>query len=165
MEQLASTPVGRVEVVLGKLLPYLAIGVIDVVLASLLGVWLFAVPFRGSVALLMVASTLFLVGALGLGMFISAATRSQLLATQVAMIVTFLPAFLLSGFMYSVAVMPQGLQLVTYLIPARYFVVVTRGVFLKGVGPTVLYVQALMMIAFAAVGLFLSVRVFKKEIA
>ncbi len=165
MEQLASTPVGRSEVVLGKLLPYLAIGVIDVILASLLGVWLFGVPFRGSVALLMAASTLFLIGALGLGMFISAATRSQLLATQVAMIVTFLPAFLLSGFMYSIAVMPRGLQLVTYLIPARYFVVVTRGVFLKGVGPGVLYVQALMMVAFAAVGLFLSVRVFKKEIA
>ena len=81
------------------------------------------------------------------------------------MIVTFLPAFLLSGFMYSIAVMPRGLQLVTYLIPARYFVVVTRGVFLKGVGPGVLYLQALMMVAFAAVGLFLSVRVFKKEIA
>ncbi|HEX6308022.1 MAG TPA: ABC transporter permease [Longimicrobiales bacterium] len=165
MEQLASTPVRRGEVVLGKLLPYLAIGIIDVVIASLLGVLLFDVPFRGNVALLMIASALFLTGALGLGMFISAATRSQLLATQVAMVVTFLPAFLLSGFMYSVDVMPRGLQAVTFLIPARYFVVVTRGVFLKGVGVGVLHTQALMMIAFAALGLILSIRAFRKEIA
>jgi ABC-2 type transport system permease protein len=165
MEQLASTPVHRGEVVLGKLLPYLAIGVIDVVVTTLIGVLLFQVPFRGSIAVLMVTSNLFLIGALGLGMFISAATRSQLLATQLAMIVTFLPAFLLSGFMYAIDVMPRGLQLVTYLIPARYFVTVTRGVFLKGVGPDVLFTQALMMLAFAAVGLFLSTRVFRKEIA
>lgn len=165
MEQLASTPVHRFEVVLGKLLPYLGIGLIDVVLTSVLGVLLFDVPFRGNVLLLMVASTLFLVGSLGLGMFISAATRSQLLATQLAMVVTFLPAFLLSGFMYSIDVMSRGLQAVTWLIPARYFVVVTRGVFLKGVGVDVLYPQALTMIAFAALGLVLSTRVFRKEIA
>jgi ABC-2 type transport system permease protein len=165
MEQLASTPVHRGEVVLGKLLPYLAIGLIDVVVASLLGIFLFGVPFRGSFVLLMVASTLFLVGALGLGMFISAATKSQLLATQVAMIVTFLPAFLLSGFMYAVEVMPRGLQAVTLLIPARYFVVVTRGIFLKGVGPGVLHTQVLLMIGFAVLGIFLSMRVFRKEIA
>jgi ABC-2 type transport system permease protein len=164
MEQLAATPVHRVEVVLGKLLPYLAIGVIDVVVTTLIGVFLFGVPFRGSLVLLMIASTLFLTGALGLGMFISAATRSQLLATQLAMIVTFLPAFLLSGFMYAIEVMPRGLQLVTHLIPARYFVTVTRGVFLKGVGAEVLFTQALMMLAFAAVGLCLSIRVFRKEI-
>jgi ABC-2 type transport system permease protein len=165
MEQLAATPVHPAEVVLGKLLPYLVIGVIDVVVTTLIGVIVFDVPFRGSAVVLMIASTLFLIGALGLGMFISAATRSQLLATQLAMIVTFLPAFLLSGFMYAIEVMPRGLQLVTYVIPARYFVVVTRGVFLKGVGPNVLFVQALMMVAFAAVGLVLSTRVFKKEIA
>ncbi len=165
MEQLAATPVHPAEVVLGKLLPYLVIGVIDVVVTTLIGVIVFDVPFRGSVIVLMIASTLFLVGALGLGMFISAATRSQLLATQLAMIVTFLPAFLLSGFMYAIEVMPRGLQLVTYVIPARYFVVVTRGLFLKGVGPDVLFVQALMMVAFAAIGLVLSTRVFKKEIA
>lgn len=164
MEQLASTPVHRGEVVVGKLLPYLAIGLIDVVVASALGVALFGVPFRGSFVLLMVASALFLIGALGLGMFISAVTKSQLLATQVAMIVTFLPAFLLSGFMYAIEVMPRGLQAVTLLIPARYFVVVTRGIFLKGVGPGVLHTQALLMIVFAALGLFLSTRVFRKEI-
>jgi ABC-2 type transport system permease protein len=164
MEQLASTPVHRVEVVIGKLLPYLAIGLIDVVVTSALGVGLFDVPFRGNVLYLMAASTLFLIGALGLGMFISAAAKSQLLATQLAMIVTFLPAFLLSGFMYSLEVMPKGMQAVTLLVPARYFVVVTRGVFLKGSGPDVLWLQGLLMLAFAAIGLVLSTRVFRKEI-
>lgn len=164
MEQLASTPVHRVEVVLGKLLPYLAIGLIDVVITSALGVVLFDVPFRGNPLYLMAASALFLTGALGLGMFISAAAKSQLLATQLAMIVTFLPAFLLSGFMYAIEVMPRGMQMITLLVPARYFVVVTRGVFLKGSGPDVLWLQGLLMLAFAAIGLALSTRSFRKEI-
>lgn len=164
MEQLAATPVSRAEVVLGKLLPYLAIGLIDVVIVSLVGVFLFGVPFRGSAALLMMLSLAFLIGALGLGMFISAVAKSQLLATQMAMVATFLPAFLLSGFMYDIAVMPTALQAVTYLVPARYFLVVTRGIFLKGVGVDVLRVQGLLMIAFAMVGLFAATKVFRKEI-
>lgn len=165
MEQLASTPVHRVELVLGKLLPYVGIGIVDVVVTSTLGVVLFGVPFRGSVLQLLASSTLFLVGALGLGMFISAATRSQLLATQLAMVVTFLPAFLLSGFMYAVDVMPGVLRAVTLAVPARHFVVVTRGLFLKGIGAEVLYVQGLLMLAFAAIGLGLATRAFRKEIA
>ncbi len=165
MEQLAATPVSRVEVVLGKLLPYLAIGLIDVVISSVLGVWLFQVPFRGSPALLMVLSLMFLVGALGLGMFISAVAKSQLLATQMAMIATFLPAFLLSGFMFSIDAMPPALQTVTHLVPARYFLVVTRGIFLKGVGGEVLRTQGLLMIAFAGVGLALAMFRFRKVLA
>ena len=165
MEQLASTPVSRAEIVLGKLLPYVVIGLVDVVVVSLIGVLLFGVPFRGSAALLMILSLAFLIGALGLGMFISALARSQLLATQMAMILTFLPAFLLSGFMYEIEVMPPALQAVTYLVPARYFLVVTRGIFLKGVGIEVLRVQGLLMIAFAVVGLAAAARVFRKEIA
>ena len=164
MEQLVSTPVHGFEVVLGKLLPYVAIGVIDVVLVSLVGVLLFDVPFRGSPILLMILSLAFIVGALGLGMFISAVARSQLLATQIAMILTFLPAFLLSGFMFAIDVMPPALQAITYLIPARYFLVVTRGVFLKGVGVEVLAIEGLLMIAFAVLGLFGATRAFRKEI-
>lgn len=164
MEQLAATPVSRAEVVLGKLLPYVAIGFVDVVLTSALGVALFGVPFRGSIFLLAVLSLLFLVGGLGLGMFISAVAGSQLVATQLAMVVTFLPAFLLSGFMFDISIMPWGLRLVTYLIPARYFIVVTRGIFLKGVGAEVLWPQGLLMIAFAVVGLALAMRSFKKEL-
>ena len=80
------------------------------------------------------------------------------------MIITFLPAFLLSGFMYEISVMPAALQAVTYLVPARYFLVVTRGIFLKGVGIEALRVQGLLMIAFAVLGLFAATRVFRKEI-
>jgi len=164
MEQLASTPVSRLEVVIGKLLPYLVIGLADVTLTSVLGVALFGVPLRGSVLLLAGLSFLFLTGSLGLGIFISAVAKTQLLATQMAMIATFLPAFLLSGFMFSIDVMPKPLQIVSFFVPARYFLVVTRGIFLKGVGADVLHVQALLMVLFAVAGLGLAVRAFRKEL-
>jgi ABC-2 type transport system permease protein len=164
MEQLAATPVTRTEVVLGKMLPYVAIGLFDVVAVSAIGVFLFRVPFRGSPLLLMALSIAFLVGALGMGMLISAVTRSQVLATQVAMVATYLPSFLLSGFMFDVKVMPRPLEWLTYLIPARYFLVVTRGIFLKGVGPEVLWSQGLLMIAFGVAGFVAAVSVFRKEL-
>ena len=164
MEQLAATPVTRTEVVLGKMLPYIGIGLIDVVAVSAIGVLLFGVPLRGSPLLLMALSIAFLVGALGMGMLISAVTRSQVLATQIAMVVTYLPAFLLSGFMFDVKVMPAFLEGLTYLIPARYFLVVTRGIFLKGVGLEVLGVPALLMVAFGLAGFLAAVRAFRKEI-
>lgn len=164
MEQLVATPVSRFEVVLGKLLPYLAIGLIDVAVCTVLGVLLFGVPFRGNPLLFAILSFAFLTGALGLGIFISAVARSQLLATQMAMVATYLPAFLLSGFMFAISVMPALLQAFTYLVPARYFLVVTRGIFLKGTGISILYVQGLLMIGFAVLGLALAVRAFRKEI-
>jgi ABC-2 type transport system permease protein len=165
MEQLASTPVSPLEVVLGKLLPYLAIGLVDVALCSIVGVALFHVPFRGNPLFLLGASFAFLTGTLGLGLFISAVSRTQLLATQIGMITTFLPGFLLSGFMFAIETMPLPLRLLTYLVPARYFLVVTRGIFLKGVGPDVLWIQGVLMIAYAVAGLALAVRAFKKELA
>lgn len=164
MEQLASTPVSRLEVVFGKLLPYLGIGLVDTAAVALLAVLLFRVPLRGSVLLLLPLSFFFLCGALGLGLFISAAARSQVLATQIGLIVTLLPAFLLSGFMFAIENMPPALRAFTYLVPARYFTVVMRGIFLKGVGIEVLRVQGLLMLAFAAAGLALAVRSFRKEI-
>lgn len=164
MEQLASTPVSRFEVVIGKLLPYVGIGLIDIGLITIAGVLLFRVPFRGSAVLLFALSTLFLLGALGVGIFISAIARSQLVATQSSMVVTYLPSFLLSGFMFSIDAMPAPLRLVTYLVPARYFLVVTRGIFLKGVGLEVLQTQAWLMLLFAASGLTLAMLSFRKAI-
>jgi ABC-2 type transport system permease protein len=108
---------------------------------------------------------LFLLGALGLGIFISAALKSQVLATQVAMIATFLPAVLLSGFLFDIASMPAVVRAATYVVPARYFVVITRGIFLKDVGMDVLWVQGAAMLAFAVVGLALATRSFRKEVA
>jgi ABC-2 type transport system permease protein len=165
MEQLAATPVHRLEVVLGKLLPYVAIGLFDVALAIVAGRVIFGVPLRGNLLLLAGLTFLFLVGALSFGMFISAAVKTQVLATQVALQTTYLPAILLSGFMFSISTMPLVLQAITYIVPARYYVTVTKGIFLKGVGPAVLWVEALAMIIFATVGLGLAIRSFRKELA
>lgn len=164
MEQLAATPVHPAEVILGKLLPYFAIGLFDVLIAVTIGLTVFKVPFRGNALFLLGTTSLFLIGALGLGIFISAAIKSQLLATQAAMLATYLPSLLLSGLMFDIASMPTFLRVVTVIVPARYFITVLRGVFLKGVGPAVLWPQALGMLLFAVVGLSLAIRSFRKEI-
>jgi ABC-2 type transport system permease protein len=164
MEQLASTPVTRVEVIVGKLLPYVAIGMIDIAVITALGIALFRVPFRGSATLLFALSLLFVIGALSLGIFISAVAKSQILATQAALVVTYLPTLLLSGFMYAIDAMPQALRVITYAVPARYYLIVTRGIFLKGVGIEVLRTQALLMLMFAVIGLALAVFRFRKEL-
>jgi ABC-2 type transport system permease protein len=165
MEQLAATPVSRFEVVLGKLLPYVGIGLLDVAVTVGAGLLIFDTPLRGSVPLLAALTLLFLVGALGLGIFISAAVKSQVLAMQIAMVATYLPAVLLSGFLFDVASMPPVLRAVTFLVPARYYIAVTRGIFLKGVGVDVLWPQAAFMLLFATLGLTLATRAFRKELA
>ncbi len=165
MEQLAATPVHRIEVIIGKLLPYLGIGLFDVTAAVLIGMYVFDVPFRGSPLLLFAMAILFLLGSLGLGIWISAAVKSQLLATQTAMLVTFLPSLILSGLLFDIASMPIALRAISTVVPARYFIVVLRGIFLKGVGLDVLWTQGLAMVLFAALGLGLAVHAFRKEIA
>lgn len=165
MEQLAATPVLRVEVILGKLLPYLAIGLIDVVATVVIGISVFAVPFRGNLLLFFAMATMFLLGSLGLGIFISAALKTQLLATQLAMLATYLPSVLLSGLIFDLASMPWPLRAISTIVPARYFVVVLRGIFLKGVGLDVLWAQGLAMVAYAIIGLSLAVNAFRKQIA
>jgi ABC-2 type transport system permease protein len=165
MEQLAATPVPRLEIIVGKLLPYVGIGLFDVAVAIGVGVWLFGVPFHGSLLLLAAMTLMFLLGALGLGMFISAAMKSQVLATQTAMLATFLPALLLSGFIFSISTMPWILKVVSRIVPARYYVTVTKGVLLKGVGVDVLILDGLAMVVFAVLGITLAIRAFRKEIA
>jgi ABC-2 type transport system permease protein len=164
MEQLISTPVRGPELILGKLAPYLAIGVLDTGLAMLAGRFLFAVPMRGSLLLLACMSAIYIVGALSLGILVSILAKGQLLASQMAFTATFLPAFLLSGFMFDIANMPRILQLVTYLVPARYFITILRGIYLKGVGLAVLWPECLLLTAFGALMLALSVRAFKKRL-
>jgi ABC-2 type transport system permease protein len=164
MEQLISTPVKGPELILGKLLPYFGIGMLDVVLAVLMGEFLFQVPLRGNVALLFAMAAIFLAGALSLGMVISIVTKSQLLASQLAMVLTFLPSFLLSGFMYAISNMPPAIQFVTYLIPARYFVALLKGIYLKGIGLEILALEAVLLTVFgAAMVLFANVK-FKKRL-
>lgn len=165
MEQLVSTPVTKAEIIVGKLLPYLAIGLFDVLLAVAIGRLVFDVPFRGSVGLLLVMTVFFLIASCGVGLFLSAALRSQVLATQFSMLATYLPALLLSGFIFAIANMPPAVQALTYAFPARYYVTVTKAVFLKGVGVSVLWPQGLALIALALVSIGLTVAVFHKRIA
>lgn len=164
MEQLISTPVKGPELIVGKLLPYFIIGMFDVLLAVLMGEFLFQVPLRGNVTLLFAMAAIFLVGALSMGMVISIVTKSQLLASQLAMVATFLPSFLLSGFMYAIGNMPRPIQLLTHLIPARYFVNLLKGIYLKGVGLEVLAGEAGLLALFGIVMLGLSVVKFKKRL-
>jgi len=164
MEQLISTPVRGPELILGKLAPYFALGVLDTLLAMLAGRFLFAVPMRGSLLLLACMSAVYIVGALSLGILISTLTKGQLLASQMAFTATFLPAFLLSGFMFDIANMPTALRLVTYLVPARYFVTILRGLYLKGVGLSVLWPECLLLTSFGALMLALAILAFKKRL-
>jgi ABC-2 type transport system permease protein len=136
----------------------------DVLIAVVMGQWLFDVPLRGSLLLLFVMASVFLVGALSLGMMVSIATRSQLVASQLAMVGTFLPSFLLSGFMFAITNMPRPIQLVTYVIPARYFIALLKGIYLKGVGLELLWLEALLLAVFGAAILTLAIRLFRKSL-
>jgi ABC-2 type transport system permease protein len=164
MEQLISTPVKGPELILGKLVPYFCIGMFDVLLAVLMGEFLFHVPLRGSLLLLFSTAALFLLGALALGIFVSIVTKSQLLANQLSLVLTFLPAYLLSGFMTPIANMPKALQLLTYLIPARYFVTLLKSIYLKGVGLEILGREVLFLAAFGAAMLTLAIVSFKRKL-
>ena len=164
MEQVISTPLKGPELILGKLLPYFAIGMLDVLLAVLMGAFVFHVPLRGSVLLLFATAAVFLTGALSLGMVVSIVTKGQLLASQLAMVLTFLPAFLLSGFMYDIGNMPRAIQVITYVVPARYFVALLKGIYLKGVGLEILALEAGLLAAFGALMLLVANLKFKKRL-
>ena len=151
MEQLITTPLKPIELIVGKLTPYFLIGMLDVVLAILMGQYLFNVPLRGNVALIFGVAALFLPGSLAMGLLISIMTRSQLLASQLAMVLTFLPSFLLSGFMYSIANMPTAIQGLTYLVPSRFFVSILKNIYLKGAGITIIFSEAIVLLVFAVV--------------
>jgi ABC-2 type transport system permease protein len=156
LEMLAASPLRPWEVILGKMLPYLAIGLVDLLISSLTGMLLFGVPFRGSPALLLFLSSVFMIGSLSLGIAISAATRNQLLASQLAMITTFLPAFLLSGLLFDLDNLPLVVRWISHLVPARYFVQILKGIYLKGLGLEFLYSEVLFLVAFALLVLLLT---------
>jgi len=164
MEQLISTPVKTPELILGKLIPYFLIGFTDTIISILMSTLLFHVPLRGSITLLLALSGVFLFGGLSLGILISIAGRTQLVASQAALISSFLPAFLLSGFIFSISNMPKPLQVVTYFIPARYFVTILKGIFLKGSDLRILFLEALLLTIFAVLVFVAANRKFQKRI-
>jgi len=165
MEQLISTPVRSAELVIGKLLPYVLIGLVNMAIAVLMTVFLFHVPLRGSVALLFGVGTLFIAATLAQGLLISALARQQLLASQLAMVSTFLPAFLLSGFAFAIANMPAVVRAITFLVPARYFVALVKGIFLRGVGLGVLWPEALFLAVFVIVVTGIAIRITRKRLS
>ena len=164
MEQIMVTPITPAEFILGKTIPFALIGFADVVLITVLGVFWFEVPIRGSLLMLFVATALYLMTTLGVGLLISTVSETQ----QQAMMSTFFfyfPAVLLSGFMFPIANMPAMIQWLTYLNPLRYFLVIVRGIFLKGVGPGVLWPQMAALAVMGLVILWLASRRFKKTLA
>ena len=132
MEALMVTRVAMREILLGKLIPYFALGMGGMFLSVVMAVWQFGVPLRGSLPVLFIASSLFLLVALGMGLLISTIAKNQFVAGQVAIIVTFLPAFILSGFIFDIASMPKPIQIFTHILAARYFVTILQTVFLAG---------------------------------
>ena len=161
MEQIMVTPITPREFILGKTVPFALIGLIDVVVITVVGVFWFNVPIRGSLVLLFLATGIYLMTSLGIGLLISTVSETQ----QQAMLSTFLffqPAVLLSGFMFPIANMPIAIQWLTYLNPLRYFLVILRGIFLKGIGVRVLWPQMLALVIMGVVTLWLASLRFKK---
>jgi ABC-2 type transport system permease protein len=164
MEQLISTPVSAMEIMLGKLAPYFVLGMFDVIVCAAIAIYWFHVPFRGSYVTLLVSSALFLVVVLSLGFFISVVAKNQFAASQIALLVTFLPAFLLSGFLFSIEQMPVALQWITRILPARYYVSVLKKIFLKGTPTAMLYADLIPLGVFALVLALLATRAFHKRL-
>jgi ABC-2 type transport system permease protein len=165
MEQLLSTPVRPAELVLGKMSAYIVLGGIDTLVSVLVGVFLFDVPLRGNPLRLIVPTFLFQFGSLAWGLMISAIARSQVVAYQLAMVSSFLPAFLLSGFVFSIETMPAPIQVITHIVPARYYVTSLKGIFLKDVSSGVLAGELVFLIVYAAVVFAVATRKLRQKVA
>lgn len=165
LEQVASTPLRSSEIVLGKMFAYFVLGLADAAIVVLVGVLVFRVPFRGSIPMLLVSACVFLVGALFWGILVSSLARSQVEAYQLGFITSFLPAFLLSGFIYAVENMPAAIQVFTRVIPSRYFVSILKGVYLKGSGFAELWAELGLLALYAGVVFLAATRRLNRKIA
>lgn len=164
MEGLLATPLKKTELLLGKLGPYFFIGMLDMGIVMGMGQFLFQVPLRGSLLLLVGLSALFLIAIMGQGLLISVTSDNQLQAFQMAMMTTFLPSFLLSGFVFAIYLMPLPLRIISLIVPARYVVTISKGIYLKGLGLRVLWPSALMLAGSATLFLLLAIRKFEKKV-
>jgi ABC-2 type transport system permease protein len=149
MEQLISTPLRKWELILGKLIPYFLIGLIDLALSVAMGRYLFGVPLRGSGFLLFSLASFFLLGAICQGILVSIVTKNQLLSSQISIILSYLPTFILSGFIYPIHNMPKFIQFLTYIVPGRYVVTILKGIYSKGIGLEILWAEALLLALYA----------------
>jgi ABC-2 type transport system permease protein len=165
MEQVLSTPLRPAEIVLGKMLAYFLVGLVDAAIAVAVAITIFTVPFRGSFLVLAVSTCLFLWCALFTGIWVSAGARTQVQAYQFGILVTFLPGFLLSGFTFSLDTMPKFIQGLSYFFPARYYVTIVKGVFLKGVGFRVLWVEMAFLVLYGTLIFWRTVRKMNQKVA
>lgn len=164
MEQLFATPVSRFEIVVGKLLPYLAMGVVQFLTVLTAGAWAFGLPLRGDFVLLGVCAFLFLLAMLGQGLLISVVTRNQMVASQFAMMSTMLPTMMLSGFLLPIENMPLWIRVLSNILPARHMVTILRGILLKDNGLSELWVDVLALALFALAMIVLSTRRFQRRL-
>jgi len=165
MEQLLSTPVRPVEMALGKLSAYFVLGIVDMLMSLFVGMVVFKVPMKGNPVLLLVSSAIFLFGALAWGILISAMNRNQLSAYQLCTLTSFLPAFLLSGFIYSLQNMPVVIQFLALFVPARYFIEIVKGIFLKGIGLELLWFNLLLLVVYGAAMFYLATKKLRQKVA
>jgi ABC-2 type transport system permease protein len=165
LEQLNVTPLARWELITGKLLPYAGIGIIDVILVLIVAIFWFEVPMRGSLTLLFAMCMIYLLSTLGLGLFVSTVSKTQQQAMMTSIFFFLTPMMYLSGFVFPIENMPSWIQPLTYLIPLRYFLIILRGIFLKGVGLEILWPQALALFAWGAVVLTLATLRSSKRLA
>ncbi len=165
MEQLISTPVTPLEILFGKLAPYFIMGMLAAVICAVVAISWFQVPFRGSFITLLGSTALFLVVVLSIGFFVSVVAKNQLAASQMALMIAFLPSFLLSGFLFSIEQMPQVIQVVTHVVPARYYTTILKDIFLKGTPAMMLYGQLTPLAIFAVALALVATRAFHKRLA
>jgi ABC-2 type transport system permease protein len=165
MEQLISTPVTALEILFGKLAPYFAMGMLAAFICAVVAIFWFQVPFRGSFITLLASTALFLVVVLSIGFFVSVVAKNQLAASQMALMIAFLPSFLLSGFLFSIEQMPKPIQIVTHIVPARYYTSILKDIFLKGTPVAMLYGELIPLAIFAVVLALIATRAFHKRLA
>jgi ABC-2 type transport system permease protein len=156
MEQLLATPIRVPELILGKVVPYFVIGMVDVTLSVGLGYLLFDVPLRGSTGLVFGLASIFLTGTLFYGLMISIVTKTQVLANQIALLSSFMPSIMLSGFMFAIADMPTVIQKLSYILPARYLIAILRGIYLKGIGLEILWINAAFLVLYTVIMIILA---------
>jgi ABC-2 type transport system permease protein len=164
MEAMMATPITMAEFIASKMIPYFLLALASMALCTVIGIWAFGVPFRGSVFALLAIASAFLMPALGMGLLISSATKNQFVASQIATLAGFLPTFLLSGFIYEIGSMPWPIQALTYLVPARYLIPSLQTVFLAGDQWGLILPNIGIMLGFGAFFFLLSFRVTRRSL-
>lgn len=164
-QQIFVSPIRPYQFIAGKMIPYAVIAFLEMLMILAAGLWGFRIPFRGSLLLFLGATALYVFCAVGLGLLISTVTRSQLVAMLLALIVTLMPSFLFSGFLFPIYTMPEMMRMYTYFFPTRYFVEIVRGIVMKGIGLEMLWPQFLPLLLYAVVVFAIATARFRKKVA